>query len=99
MRISERLPMVMATIYHRVAEEVFDAINDDDAAQEARDFRKEWRELERQCSELCQLMPHNSDKYGLQFSEQLRDIEVRVCRKLDEFPWNFIHEHFHECSL
>lgn len=96
--IAERLPLVMATIRHRVAETIFDAVDDDGAFAEARDWRQQIEALERQCAELSALMPHNADRYAWQLGDEIRAIEQRVAGRLNEFPWNFIHEHFHECG-
>jgi hypothetical protein len=97
MNTDERLLRVMTTVRHGLAEQIFDAIEDEESAQDAQELRREVARLERQCAELCELLPHNANKYQWQLGEEMRAIEKRVEVKMKQFPWNFIHEHYFEC--
>lgn len=96
---TDKIERVMATIRHGIAEEVFDAIDDDGAFEQARDLRQTLCRLELQCAELSALMPHNAEKYQWQLGEEIRAIENRVAVLMKAFPWNFIHEHFDACVM
>jgi YesN/AraC family two-component response regulator len=54
MNTDERLLRVMTTVRHGLAEQIFDAIEDEESAQDAQELRREVARLERQCAELCE---------------------------------------------
>ena len=91
--IVDRLALAMLAIRQGEAECVFDAIDDQEAADEAEAFRHDIEQIEKQCGELCELLPQHVDKYRRQAAEELGRIEQRVATKLRTFPWTFIHEH------
>lgn len=89
----ESLELVMGMIGCFEADGIFEAIDDEAALDQCREIREDLQRLAVQCEGLCELMPHNADKYRFQLGEEERAIEARVAKLMMCYPWKYLAQH------